>query len=318
MPGENAAPPLLVFLHIPKTAGVNLRQIVRQQYGEANVYVPNPPGDPTDSPYLRYLKNGGDLPWKDSPGYDPNQAPVRELSKVPAARLRSLRAVMGHLWFGFHGSLPRAATYLTVLRDPVERVLSIYYYHAARHGLHMGLEEYLNAARDFEIDNAQTRYLCGPIEGVDVRFTECTPEMLERAKGNLREHFSVVGITERFDESLLLMTRIYGWHLSGYQSYNVNRRRPRGRRVPMSIRERLADHNRYDSQLHAFAMQMFEGQLEAQDPPIDKVAVRRFRRSNLLHRHPTLRRLYPFARPLLRVARSVGEGAKRTILTGSR
>jgi hypothetical protein len=305
--------PLLIFLHIPKTAGVNLRQIIRHQYGPENVCVPEPSGDPADSPYLRSLTSGTDLPWKDLPGYDPNRPPVHELTKLTATQLRRLRAVMGHVWFGLHEALPRPATYLTLLRDPVERVLSIYYYHAASHGLRVGVEEYLRTARDFEIDNAQTRYLCGRIEGVDVRFTECTPEMLERAKRNLRGHFSVVGITERFDESLLLMGRTYGWHLPGYHVYNVNPRRPRGRKVSQRIRERIAEHNRFDAQLYAFANELFEDLLAAQDPPIDANTVRGFRRSNFLYQHPTLQKLYPVARPVVRTARSVGRSVKRTI-----
>ena len=55
------------------------------------------------------------------------------------------------------------------------------------------------------------------------RTASAPPEMLERAKRNLEEHFAWVGITERFDESLVLL----GGHSAGrdvrYVSRNVAR-----------------------------------------------------------------------------------------------
>ena len=34
----------------------------------------------------------------------------------------------GHMLFGLHEVLPQSATYITVLRDPVDRVLSAFYF----------------------------------------------------------------------------------------------------------------------------------------------------------------------------------------------
>ena len=49
--------------------------------------------------------------------------------------------------------------------------------------------------------------------------------MLERAKRNLDEHFSWLGMTERFDESLILLRRTFGWRDVRYVSRNVSRSR---------------------------------------------------------------------------------------------
>ena len=48
--------------------------------------------------------------------------------------------------------------------------------------------------------------------------------MLETAKRNLEAHFAWVGITERFDESLVLLGRTFGWRDVRYVSANVSRR----------------------------------------------------------------------------------------------
>ena len=306
----------LVFLHIPKTAGLGLRHVIIREYGEDYVCIPEPPEDQTRSgAFWRYLETGAVLQDKGAPGWDPNSPRFRELAKISQGRLRYQKVFMGHLWFRFHEALPRPVRYFTLLREPIDRVLSVYYHRVHNYGLQLSLDDYLATARDFQLDNAQVRFLVGRMQDDDVRFAECTAEMLERAKRNLREHFAVVGITERFDESFLLMARSFGWLHQTYDRYNVNRRRPRGEKVPAWAREQVAEHNRYDAELYAFAQELFEEQLAALDPPIDERTLRGFRRTNLLRRSTALRTVYPLARPILRGARRVGRGARR-ILTG--
>jgi hypothetical protein len=305
--------PILIFLHIPKAAGMSVRQVIVRQYGPDRVCIPQPQEGPMLRQQWEYLRAGSKAPTA-RPGFDPNGVPRRELANLSPDVLSRTHVVMGHLWFGLHDALPRPAAYMTVLRDPVERVLSLYFYRKRRQGLTGSLEDYLDARRDFEIDNGQTRYLCGRLEGEDVRFTPCTPAMLDMAKRHLRDRFSVVGVSEHFDQSLLLMARTYGWHLPLYERHNVNRLRPRGLRVPQRVRDRIAEQNRFDLELHTFARDLLEARLADED--IGSAAVRGFQRANLLHRNPVLRALYPVTRPLLRVARSVNRGARRSRTVG--
>ena len=301
----------LLFLHIPKTAGLNLRHVINYQYGLENVCVPEAAEDMTRrGPYWRYLEEGTSLPHKGTPGFDPNIGFRRRLLAW-TERGNTPRVVMGHFWFGLHEEIPHPSSYFTILREPMERTLSVYFHRRNQYGFRLSLEEWIHSARDFQLDNAQTRFLCGRLPDEDVWFTKCTPEMLELAKRNLRERFSVVGITERFDEAYLLMARTFGWRVSGYDVYNVNRRRPRGDAIPNAIRQRLEERNRFDAELYEFARALFEEQLAALDPPIDERSLRGLRRSNLLHRSTSLRRIYPVARPMLRAARAVGRTAKR-------
>lgn len=66
----------------------------------------------------------------------------------------------------------------------------------------------------FETNNHQTRF----ISGMTAEYGKCTTEMLETAKKNLREYFTVVGLTEYFAESMLLMKRAFGWKTPFYGS----------------------------------------------------------------------------------------------------
>ena len=50
--------------------------------------------------------------------------------------------------------------------------------------------------------------------------------VLREAKKNLRRHFSFVGISERFDETLLLLGRTLGWRHVYYRPKLVNKNKP--------------------------------------------------------------------------------------------
>jgi len=65
---------------------------------------------------------------------------------------RRLLVVRGHLFYGIHEFLPQGATYITMLREPVVRLLSSYYFILRRplHPMHrklkkecLGVEDYI-------------------------------------------------------------------------------------------------------------------------------------------------------------------------------
>src|SRR4030095_15973884 len=123
---------------------------------------------------------------------------------------------MGHLYFGAHAFLSQPCTYLTMLRDPVDRVISHYNYvrHQPSHYLYheacrMSLRDYVEFCGRQEPNNDQTRLLAG--ERNVPNFGQCSEEMLNIAKRNLADHFAVVGLTEEFDRSLIIMKRVFKW-----------------------------------------------------------------------------------------------------------
>ena len=133
--------------------------------------------------------------------------------------------------------MPQECDYITMLREPVARVVSTYHHvlDHPRHWFHdeavgndMGLEEFVEAIAG-PADNLQTRLLAGRVEGElvtradgSVAVTPLGAEALEEARANL-DRFLVVGLTERFDESFILVRRALGWRLPMYATRNAAR-----------------------------------------------------------------------------------------------
>ena len=284
--------PTCIFLHIPKTAGMTLRQIIERNYRRANRYlIPLPPAAFDQGPRADGDGNPGD-PSRPTPSPDTE---IRKLARLPEERKRNLRIVYGHTVFGVHEVLPGPCAYVTMLREPVGRVLSTYYYLRRRKDLwvhdaaiRLSLDEYAQGPMVQESGNMQTRIVAGAFGSAG----RCTEETLDHAKRNIEETFAAVGLTERFDESVLLWGKVLGWRKLHYVSKNVARPR-RDSPSPEAIRA-IEDANAFDAELYRFAAARLDEQL--QNHPSIEGELARFRRRNLL-----FGRLYPSdLKPFLR------------------
>lgn len=190
---------IVIFVHVPKTAGTTLRHIIQYQFQPNNVF----------EFYRRVRK-----PHK---GID-------EFRNLSEARKNSLKLVSGHIGFGLHEFLSQPCTYITVLRDPIDRVISYYYYLLnTRNGAakNKSLEDFVKTYRGAQ--NSMTKFLSGMRleiqlldSNVNIDCEQCSPETLELAKNNLKKHFVVIGLVERFDETLFLLKRALGWDIPPY------------------------------------------------------------------------------------------------------
>lgn len=143
-------------------------------------------------------------------------------------RLQATRVVRGH----FHVSYDRRdiwqrpAHYVTFLRDPVKRFISNQGYSVTDMGKLAALSS--NPEVDF---NLQTTYL----SGCD---TLCATERdLELAMNNLR-HYTMIGITEKFDASVELFTKVENLPYIGWwhEKRTVTKVRPN---IPEEVRENI-------------------------------------------------------------------------------
>jgi hypothetical protein len=253
------APPnkeTIIFLHIPKTAGMTLYQILSRQYAPKAIYT-----------------IGG-------------QTELNAFQALTPEQQAQYRLIRGHLEFGLHTRLPGSASYFTILREPVDRVVSYYYFLHQRpldrmHDLikrdNLSLTQFLQRQVDPLADNAQTRMLSGTWYSVPVG--KCTPEMLVKAKENLRQHFRVAGLTERFDETLLLLQRAFGWHSLHYMRQNPTHKRPSRHTLSPDIANIVAAHNQFDIALYEFAQTLFVEQITAYGPSFAS-DLTRFQRRN--------------------------------------
>jgi hypothetical protein len=182
-------------------------------------------------------------------------------------RLNRNDVFTGHMPFGLHQLMAREATYITILRKPVERVISEYFYRIGRktHPLEdrkikgLSLRDYVEK---LPYNNVQTKLLAGGNPGYDFMAGTCSPAMLETAKRNLTERFSLVGLTERFDETLALCKIIFGWNLERYAALRVTPAKPNEKAISADLRELIAERNRFDMELYQYAAQLFAQTLD--------------------------------------------------------
>lgn len=236
--------PVVLFLHIPKAGGQTLGEYVYNQ-----CRAPESHADGLLDAGVAYLDYG----FVKEPGL---AVPAHVKSLLGR---RDLRAVVGHFWFGLHEHVARPYLYVTLLRDPVERVVSLYYY-AKLHET-MSLEEFVRAPPFKEVDNDQTRR----IAGVNPAVGGCTRATLDAARENLRRRFAVVGTTERMEETLALLNLKLGWSREVVSfPRNVNAARPASATLPRETIEAVRGCNELDFELWRFASELMDARIAAE------------------------------------------------------
>jgi hypothetical protein len=245
---------LIFFMHIPKTAGTTLHQIIRQQYSDREIFPAYVGvGAATLQEHINNLKYRLDQP-------------VNQLLDCG----QEIKIILGHVGFGLHEIIGRELTYITFLRHPVDRVIS-WYYHQQRvknakyhqECQSMSLTEIIT---HFPIptDNHQTRYLSGDFlqqqlgKPNTIAYGGCSLELLEKAKENLKNYFSVVGIQEDFEASLALCQKVLHWQPVNYVAENVGKDK---RQISQSELDFIADCNSWDLQLYEYGQKLFSQQL---------------------------------------------------------
>lgn len=246
----------LLFIHIPKTAGTALRSSMARAYPRrqrAFIY------DPAD------LRGAIDL---------------SDFKALPPQRLAEMRLVMGHFPFGLHEAMPGPARYATMMRDPLDRVVSLYYHyrnnpHPADHsrsssvhrftkGSRSSLEDWVFERRIPQVDNGMLRLIVGR----HVPFGECSDAMLTEALEHLEHSFDAVLIQARLAETLPLLEHVIGASLPRPRHRNVTRGRPPLDLVEPSVAARLLDLNRYDAELYRTAQERLEDDLRRLSPTV--------------------------------------------------
>jgi hypothetical protein len=263
--------PVVIFLHIPKAAGTTLNHIIKQNCGTNDVYSIH-----------RGIFDGED--------------DIEVFKRLSPERRAQIRLLTGHLPFGLHEYLPGPATYFTLLREPIDRVISFYYYvrQNPQHYLHdytlardMSLRHYVESRLTTANDNFQVRMLSGIFH--QVPYGQCTPDLLDLAKHNLQNHFAVVGLSEQFDATLLLLKRAFHWRNIFYVRQNVTPERLTLAAIPADTLELIRNDNLLDIELYRYAKELFEAQLK-QAGHFFTQKVRLFQAAN--RRYQTLQPLY--------------------------
>ncbi|URM31155.1 MULTISPECIES: sulfotransferase family 2 domain-containing protein [Bacillaceae] len=225
---------MIIFIHIPKTAGTSMRKTIENQYNIHQIR----------SYYAGY------------------QDAYNKLKGTPQSELSSVKWVQGHFRFGLHEAISHPVQYITMLRHPVDRVISYYYFlrENPRHPLYkqansLNLKEFImdeDGIIQDGIYNLQTKMISG----------DGTPS-IEKAKKNIEEHFLMVGITERFNESLAIMRKKLGWNVPYNHKHNVTRTRPKMAQVPAEVRKLIEQKNEIDFQLYEYGKAFLQKEINS-------------------------------------------------------
>jgi hypothetical protein len=256
--GAAASVQSLIYVHVPKAAGSSLNTVINRQYPRRAIHT----------------IEGSNV-----------QASIEAFKQLPTSQRETIQCLKGHMRFGLHEYMPQPCVYFSMLRDPVERVLSTYYFILRRPGHYMyervvggnvTLEAYVASRMAVIAHNGQTRIFAGlPVDQDE----DPPPDLLERAKRNLRQHFVVVGLVERFDESLILMKRRLGWHSVYYVRRNVTRDRPNRADLPASTIRLIEQANELDMELYTFVEELLADSLRQEGPALQR-EVRRLQTVN--------------------------------------
>lgn len=162
---------MYAFIHIPKTAGTTLRSIFRRSFGADHCDVKCPTRARKTTPWLK----AEHLQWMKT--LYPN-----------------LSGITGHRVCCFTDleSTLTDVKYFTFLRDPNKRFISNFHHHYRGRMEQCTLSALEAFAADESRRNVQTRWICGQ-------------EDASKAIEILEKDIGCVGLTEKFDESLILL-----------------------------------------------------------------------------------------------------------------
>lgn len=239
----------LFFCHLPKTAGMTLRAILENHFRESEVF-----------------------------GYD-------RLRDIPASFAVSdfarYRLIRGHfLRSTIISVLPTEPFVMTMLREPISRVISAYRHirrepthqmHKQIGGKDCTLSQFLDRVQPpLHNFNTQTVYLSAPapedrtLKGALLHEAKIGRDRgdyasLSRAKEALLE-MGFFGIAERFAESAALLGSRLGWEpLTDFQNQNVDDSGEPSVDDRTAL-DRIAEQNRLDIELHQFGTALFAEQ----------------------------------------------------------
>lgn len=235
-----------VFLHIPRTGGTTIRHVM-----EANLPI------------------GQILPI-----YGPDiEHPEQVLQRLHEVTRQAIKVVRGHISYGIHEHMAWTnCLYFTMVRNPIERVWSLWNY-AKRHDSHHlatelralgSLQNALEAGVSTEFNNG----MCRQLSGIDGPFPQepyaetlvpygVTQPVYDATMDNLDRRRISVGTTEYFDAFLHMMCDVMKWPNRRYEPTNSGPAFDEGQLSEGDL-QALRNYNLADDLLWQFAKSMCE------------------------------------------------------------
>ena len=254
------AKPVYILLHLYKTAGQTLRHNIMLNRGKRQAL----------PMYVGPM--GLDIYKAEGSSANPGWVQPCVSDYVVAQSTPQTDIIYGHMaYYGMHELLaaPVEPRYIVFFRDPVQRLVSLYFYlkNNSRNRWHdeiaqsgWDLETWIERTAGLWCRDGQLRQLLIGSDQSVLEAPTLTRAHLEEGKRRL-DKFWFVGLTENFDADSYYLYGQMGFRRF-YPEARVNVT-PRKDPVPARVLERIAQHNPLDSELYAYARQVRARQLRA-------------------------------------------------------
>lgn len=225
-------PGRILFDHIPKCAGTTTFYYLSRHYPERLIFK------------LYALSS-------------PETA--KNFQNMPASKRESFRLVSGHHAHLLFKDVHPDSIVFTVLRDPVERVISHYYYVLNQKGHHlharvkqstMSLEDYATSGISAELDNFYTWHFSEvPAEQIH----EIPDEAFRSAQESLSAHYDIIGFQDDLSGAIHRLRKAARLYLP-YKGQVYNRAKISNERdnISQNTRNVIAEVNHLDIKLYSW------------------------------------------------------------------
>jgi hypothetical protein len=232
--------PLLLFVHVPKAGGRTFIRLLRDVYGR------------------RFLH------------YEPRRAWV-PLEAYPPFLVGRLRAIGGHLPYGFHerlsrsvpdwlrrsdGQATRPLRYIAIVRDPIERMRSYHAYvtREPSHRLH-AVTKHLSPRAFFEFLSA-SGHLGNELRNQQCRLIGGRGADFESCRQRVMRDYHAVGALEEMEPFLAHLQRTLRWpETIRLEHLNRSPESQRTQNLDKDVVEWITSNNEDDMALHRFVLE---------------------------------------------------------------
>lgn len=224
---------LQIFFHMPKTAGNSISEMLGTIYGD------------------KYRK----------------ASPKEVLDMVEHGTIGSYRALLGHyrLCDVFYERLKININQYVVIREPVDRVISQYYFLRGRedHALHQkaltySLEDILRSddmIYEMGMSDFQTQVLSSFLRSGNRKL------MFAYAKARLTDAFTFFSLYEELPTLIKVCSDRLGWPEMDLPVLNVSQNRPSKEELPTNTLKMIEDRNQLDIRLYQYATEVYREQM---------------------------------------------------------